>query len=180
MDRPDHTPSMNARPRAELLRTLSILRRGLMVLCSMLLLAPFVASVLWGARILVVEGGSMAPTFAVGDLIILAPPANGTLVPGTIVTVRRDDSTLYTHRIIDVNGTWLTTQGDANPVPDTREVTPADIVGTVSAHIGAPWSGLLQATQTLLGRVVLAAFLAALILFPNLVRCTRPSRDRRT
>ena len=68
-------------------------------------------------RVVVVAGGSMEPTLAPGDLMVVAP-APQVVEPGMIVVLAVDDR-LITHRVTTVHpdGTF-DTKGDANPVAD--------------------------------------------------------------
>lgn len=69
-------------------------------------------------HILVVNSGSMSPTFEAGDLIVITrPPEN--LEAGMVLTMMINGE-LVTHRLVgfDPDGR-LVTRGDANPAPDS-------------------------------------------------------------
>ena len=63
----------------------------------------------------VVLSGSMEPTYSAGDLLIVKKMDH--YQTGDIVVYQRGRS-LVVHRIIDMNGETVTTQGDANNAPD--------------------------------------------------------------
>jgi signal peptidase I len=155
------------------LRVLSILRYVLVAAIAVVLAVPVLITPLTGRQILVVEGGSMRPAYEIGDLVVVAPPGDAPPRVGEVVTARRPDGVLYTHRIVAVDGDTATTQGDANPVADTQPLTRAATVGTVVLHLGAPWAALLRASESLPGRISLAAIVVGLILIPLVVRRPR-------
>lgn len=59
--------------------------------------------------------GSMEPTFSSGTLLLIK--ATEDVQPGDII-VYESDSSLVVHRVISIDGNTITTQGDANNVPD--------------------------------------------------------------
>ena len=63
----------------------------------------------------VVLSGSMEPTYSAGDLLIVKKTDH--YQTGDIV-VYQSGRSLVVHRIIDMNGETVTTQGDANNAPD--------------------------------------------------------------
>lgn len=63
----------------------------------------------------VVLSGSMEPTYSAGDLLIVKKMDH--YQTGDIV-VYQSGRSLVVHRIIDMNGETVTTQGDANNAPD--------------------------------------------------------------
>ena len=75
-----------------------------------------------------VKSGSMEPTFARGDLIVLGKVDASDIHKGDIITFERPDThgTLVTHRVVGVetvNGVrQFETKGDANPAPDAWRV----------------------------------------------------------
>lgn len=97
--------------------------------------------------------GSMRPTYAPGDLIVVSPQRASTLHPGEVITFahpRRRGRTL-THRVVQVQSGppvapgWLavTTKGDANPAPERWTIRADGNVGRVRAHL--PGIGQLAA-----------------------------------
>ena len=110
----------------------------------------------------------MAPTYQWGDLILIDTSTPQTLEAGQVVTVRRPDGALVTHRIVEVraDGTFIT-QGDANPIPDIDPRSPDDLAGVVTGHITQPAASTLSATQSLPGRLSLGIVIAGLLLIPS-------------
>ena len=98
------------------------------------------AMLLWGVRllgyhVLIVQSGSMEPSYHVGALVYVKPTDPETLQVGDVITFEMSDGIRGTHRIIEVlheNGSIaFRTKGDANEVADTAAVTPDDIIGKV-------------------------------------------------
>lgn len=149
-------------------RLAAVLRTLLLVLLSLVLGVKLYA---WNAMSLVgnslpmpfgygasvVLSGSMSPTLAVNDLVILKETQDVNL--GDII-VYDSGGSLIIHRVIDLNGETVTTQGDANNVADE----PFDISQVRGKMIGAiPKLGaLVLALKTPAGTVALLA--AAIIL----------------
>lgn len=97
-----------------------------------------------------VASGSMVPTLQVGDLIIVQGVPNASNIkaapkdapePGDIIVFYnprkgfRDPNDLIVHRAVDKifkdDKLYFTTQGDANPGPDSRDVPEDYVVGKV-------------------------------------------------
>lgn len=69
----------------------------------------------FGIGAAVVQSGSMEPAYHVGDLLLVKK--QDAYAVGDVV-VYQSGSMLVVHRIIAVNGSTVTTQGDANNAPD--------------------------------------------------------------
>jgi signal peptidase len=85
---------------------------------------------------LIVETGSMSPTFDEGDLIIIRTCNPANLKAGDVITfhtIINNEYALNTHRIesiSDVNGVRsYVTKGDNNELSDTHTIADGDIVG---------------------------------------------------
>lgn len=146
---PSPTPRFRApEPPAFGLRELAPVGLLVLQLLSATYLAGLVFLGLWVAGPAVVAGmqpvaitsGSMEPALAVGDVVLLDPPG-AELAVGEVVTFRRSDGGLVTHRIVGIDGEgMLTTRGDANADPDARAVAPDDVVGI--GGLAVPLAGL--------------------------------------
>ncbi|MEQ4498545.1 signal peptidase I [Nocardioides kribbensis] len=91
-----------------------------------------------GATPYTVLTGSMAPTYPPGTLVVVRPVDADDVGPGTPVTFQLESGRpeVVTHRVVDVaydltGRRLLTTQGDANPVPDAEPVEAAQLRGEV-------------------------------------------------
>lgn len=148
------------------------------VVILILLLAP-VALFPFGIRMLVVDGGSMAPTYAVGDVLFVGAPTGDDLVAGEPVVVG-DGASRYVHRVLEVDGDRARLQGDANAVHDLGWVTQADVSGVVLAHVASPVAGVLVLFTSVPGRIALALALMSLLLWSLVPPRAGPRATRST
>lgn len=89
-------------------------------------------------RVIKVDGGSMAPAIARGDLIVVTP-APARVEPGQIVVMTVGQE-VVTHRVVGVKGDGtLLTRGDANRVNDDWGLQQVKVVGLYVATL--PWLG---------------------------------------
>lgn len=103
-----------------------------------------------GYSVMRVETGSMVPTLPIGSFVVTrAPDDPAALKEGVIVTFRRSDGMVVTHRIIDVlaaedGGVLYQTKGD-NPQnsPDSEYLTPDRVIGAYAFRVTLPsvWGG---------------------------------------
>lgn len=147
------------------------------VLVSLLVL---LAALLWGFRllgyeILVVQSGSMEPSYHVGSLVYVKPVDASKLEAGDVITFELGDGVRGTHRIIEVlddNGSRsFRTKGDSNDYADANPVHPEAIVGQV--HFTIPYLGFLAAfLQQPFGKYIAlsaAALVLLLTILPDLI-----------
>jgi signal peptidase I len=122
---------------------------------------------LWalGARLLVVDGGSMAPTYAVGDVLVVTAPTGADLVEGAALVVGTG-ADRYVHRVVEVDGDRARLRGDANEVADPGWVTADAVTGVVALHLARPLGPLTAAAASLEGRIALILALFFLLLLP--------------
>ena len=120
--------------RAFLGQVLGVAMLGAVVVAALALIVVPKAT---GARPLTVLSGSMSPTYAPGDVVVVRPAATASLAIGDVITFQGSsgDPALTTHRITGVvlggDGPAYVTQGDANGTADARPVTAAQIRGKV-------------------------------------------------
>ena len=124
------------------------------------------ALVMAGQTPVVIVGGSMEPTIAVGSLAIVGPAPPGELRAGDVTLVRtRPDRAPYTHRIIRLvergGAIWLELKGDANEAPDAALVPATAVVGRVVATV--PHAGRLLAALSTGGGLLAVVGLAGLL-----------------
>ncbi|WP_255151897.1 signal peptidase I [Halorarius halobius] len=143
------------------------IRRVAGVLGTLLLVAivvPFVVFAvpqLVGAdHAFVVLSGSMEPSIAPGDVVVVA---GGPVAVGDVITFRRGGDVPTTHRVVEVVDGAYRTKGDANENVDAGLVQPEQVLGRVAFVL--PFVGhvvLWANTQT--GFLLLVALpLAALV-----------------
>lgn len=85
----------------------------------------------FGIGAAVVQSGSMEPTYYKGDLLFVK--AQSDYSAGDIV-VYQSEGILVVHRVIEIDGGTVTTQGDANNVPD-KPFDVSSIKGSVVGRI---------------------------------------------
>ena len=92
---------------------------------------------IFGFRIAAAVSGSMEPVFSAGDLLVYQK--RSVYQDGDIVLFRQDGS-LITHRIINIQGNEYQTKGDANSAADGETITCEAILGEVVLvlpHVGS-------------------------------------------
>lgn len=157
-----------------------------LALCASIAVLVTLALVLAGVRPLVVRSGSMEPTYAVGDVVLVASEQAGDVEVGQVVT-RYDAPEAFdslTHRVQDVSrsgdAVQVTTRGDANQSAE-RWTVPADQqVGVVVASVpavGLPLTAVRSSTgwAVLVGVAVLAVI--AVLFRPRRRESLNPADD---
>lgn len=92
---------------------------------------------LFGYQLKTVLSGSMEPTFKTGSLILVEKIKDAqNLKKNEIITFKRDDKNLVTHRIIEVfkqgDKVFYRTKGDHNEDPDMQPVLSNNVVARYS------------------------------------------------
>ncbi|WP_140400110.1 hypothetical protein [Aeromicrobium sp. PE09-221] len=135
---------------------------------------------LTGHRLIAVDGGSMAPTYLPGDIVITSPPTGDDLHVGRILVIGTPPD-LYTHRVVEVRDRGATVvarlQGDANTVRDPGWIEQTDVHAIPTARLTGPAADALGAVSNPIGRGALVAGTAALLWWP---RSSTRTRDRST
>jgi signal peptidase len=103
-----------------------------------LLLLGFVAQAalprLTPYEILVVRGGSMEPTIAVGSLLLI-DTSDRDVRAGDIVTFREPDGQVVTHRVVREGRKGIVTRGDANAANDLGRRSRDEVLGTARSWV---------------------------------------------
>jgi signal peptidase I len=129
-----------------------------------------------GARLLgydafVVTSGSMAPTIAVGSLIVVQAVPPVSIGVGDVVTYALPDR-VVTHRVQQISQedgrVAFVTRGDANDVTDPWLAEPQGTVGALRAVV--PFAGFAVAAVQAWWRLIAAALLAWLLIESLAVR----------
>ena len=116
---------------------------GLVILIVVVLLGVVLGkgAPLVGRQSIVIGGGSMEPTIALGAAIIVRPVDPAALAVGDVVSMQvGPEQTTFTHRIVALveraDGRWIRTQGDANAAPDPTLVpaAPSSAVSSSSSR----------------------------------------------
>lgn len=121
---------------------------------------------LFGYSQYIVTSGSMEPSFAAGDMILVRQEDSYAL--GDIVTFRQSSGSVITHRIVgSVEGQFIT-QGDANNVEDDQLLPPENILGKLRLVLPGAGSTVLF-FRSPLGLLILLAAGILLIKLPDWV-----------
>lgn len=110
----------------------------------------------------VVLSGSMEPEFSKGDLIIVGEADS---YQERDIVVFQDGASLVVHRIIEIDGEKIITQGDANNVPD-EPIESSVIKGKVLFHIDKLGT-IVSFFKTPVGTVLIIAAAIALVEIPR-------------
>ncbi|MBQ8293551.1 MAG: signal peptidase I [Bacilli bacterium] len=112
----------------------------------------------FGVGSAIVLSGSMEPELSVNDLIFIKE-VDEYLVNDVVVF--QENSSLVVHRIIEINGDQVITQGDANNVAD-EAIAMSDIKGKVVMHI--PFVGsIVSAIKSPIGIVCILGVAVVLL-----------------
>lgn len=124
----------------------------------------------FGYSIFEIASGSMEPVLNVDDLIVVKKTNN--IKVGDIVTYISDKD-FITHRVITINGDYITTKGDANNSEDVN-VNMNNVIGKVvfDIHKGGMWKNILITPK------VVISFIITLIMF-SLCISYIPKRKRK-
>ncbi len=94
---------------------------------------------IFGVRLMSVLSGSMRPALQPGDMIISREVDSEDIQVGEIVTFKVNNSTIVTHRVVEVveknNKNFFRTKGDANNVEDNNLVSSQDLLGVFLFNI---------------------------------------------
>lgn len=137
---------------------------GLVVGLALAIVAPLA----FGWRSLTVMSGSMSPTIATGDAVVVQSVSPLSLRPGDVTTFDDPEGTgrLITHRVRGVrridDALEVTTKGDANSATERWRVSVDGRVGRVVYRV--PRVGyVLAPTASPVGRLVLVALPAVVL-----------------
>lgn len=110
----------------------------------------------------VILSGSMEPELSVGDLIIVGESES--YLEGDVV-VFQDKTSLIVHRIVEIEGDSIITQGDANNGRD-EPITADAIKGKVLFHIDGA-GNVVDFLRTPVGTLIIIALAIALVEIPR-------------
>jgi signal peptidase len=155
------------------LRSLRTARRLTELTCFGLLLglvALFAVSAIgprFGYQVLVIRGGSMAPSIPLGAVVVIGRVDPTSVAVGDVVSIQTATGVIFTHRVIEIrsspDGPGFVVKGDANAEADGPLIPAAAVVGRVAAQV--PGLGYLVALLSMpTGLVSILSGLASLLL----------------
>ncbi|WP_162238904.1 signal peptidase I [Microbacterium sp. Leaf320] len=144
------------------------------VVCVITATAIFIA----GGNVIIFSSGSMAPAIPAGAVALTVPTPADTIAKGDVITVRRDDGRLVTHRVQEATTsqhmTRVTLRGDANASDDPH---PYALQGSVQRVLwSVPELGrVMAAAQSPWLLLPVAALLILLLLPTRRAHTSRPT-----
>ena len=123
---------------------------------------------IFGYKFYVVLTGSMTPTIAPGDLVIVKDVEPSQVKTGDIITFASANSkNITTHRVQSVKndkGIEFVTKGDANNVTDLNPVAQKYLIGRVVSHVDKIGIAM-QSIQNHLMQIVIIILAVGVLLF---------------
>lgn len=151
----------------------------LMVLVVIAVGAVMIVPKVMGNDIYAVMSGSMEPHYHVGSVVIVnKQAAPEELEVGEIITFRKGDSAIATHRIIEVNleTREFKTKGDANEVEDLAPVSFDSVIG--EAGMSVPLVGYIPLyMRTKKGMFCIGAYVILFILLQIIPELVKPEKE---
>ena len=121
----------------------------------------------------VVLSGSMEPTFATGDLIVVRERED---IAVDDIVVYQQGGSLVVHRVIAIDGDKITTRGDANNVAD-EPIERSAVKGTVWFWI-PKLGNAVSVIKSPVGTICLLAAAVALVEIPHLKEKEKDDKER--
>jgi signal peptidase len=153
-------------------------RAVIVALIALVLVVPILMPLVTGHRVIVVDGGSMSPTFELGDVLLTSAPTGDDLEVGRIIVVG-EAGTLYTHRVLEVDrgaaDVRARLQGDANSVPDPGWVRQDEVYAVYETHLTGVPAVLVRSVIAPPGTLVLLGVAVVLLLTGARAAAPRPA-----
>lgn len=162
------------------MRVFVLVGRIAVVLMLLVFAFPFVWEKVTGDYFMTVTGGSMRPTYQVGDVLVVQPPTGKDLSrvgqPVVVAFTPGDRSTQYVHRVHELVRGGALLKGDGNEIVDPAPVTEEQVLGTPRLAIAGIGAAIFHITQSWVARGVVAVLLLAVLFLPAASRRTRVAR----
>ncbi len=159
----------------------------LLIMVALAITLTMSVAPIFGHAVVSNNGTSMVPTFNDGDgLWVKQLDLAEVKVGDVLVAIQRPGSKPVDHRVVSIDlrrgGYRIATKGDGNGYTEIWEAELGQTVGIVKGHV--PFAGyLVRFAHTMIGRVVLVAILAILVLVLILMRrwsATRIAKQSKT
>jgi signal peptidase len=146
----------------------------------MIFLLPAILAVYFGIQLHVVTTGSMRPEIQPGDVLVTHLKTASAIQKGEIILLFNNESQrAQSHRVVDIsynsNLVTFTTQGDANPLADSKVEDPSLMPIQTVAYVVPKIGYLLVATHSHQGLLLGGIAFLILIFFyfiPSLKRAS--------
>ncbi|MCM3717674.1 signal peptidase I [Fictibacillus phosphorivorans] len=123
---------------------------------------------IFGYKPLTVLSNSMQPAFTAGDLVLVKEKPASEIAVNDVITFKKSDRKLITHRVIGKMKNGFVTKGDSNNVKDSEIVAAENVIGThvftipkagyVSKFVSSPWGITLLILIPLLSYLLLEIY----------------------
>lgn len=126
-----------------------------------LMMVPLTIPKLFGIRIYGVLTGSMTPAYSVGGVVYVKETDASDIQIGDVITFRMGTNTDYvmTHRVVEMDGSFFVTKGDANNSVDPEPVSYDRLIGKVILFVPG-LAGVSEFVNSTTGRSVLVILFA--------------------
>lgn len=126
-----------------------------------LMMVPLTIPKLFGIRIYGVLTGSMTPAYSVGGVVYVKETDASDIRIGDVITFRMGTDTDYvmTHRVVEMDGSFFVTKGDANNTVDPEPVSYDRLIGKVVLFVPG-LAGVSEFVNSTTGRSVLVILFA--------------------
>ena len=127
-----------------------------------LMMVPLTVPKLFGIRIYGVLTGSMAPAYSVGGVVYVKETDASDIQVGDVITFQMGSNTEYvmTHRVVEMEGSFFITKGDANNAVDPEPVSYDRLIGKVILFVPG-LSKVAEFVNSITGRCVLIMLFAS-------------------
>ena len=156
------------------MKKLFIASCALAALIAAALAAPVAAELATGGYYMTVQGESMAPTYRLGDVLLVTPVEPHDIRVGDIVVARFPGTTghdsLYVHRVVGTQADSFQLRGDNNATDDPLVVAPEQIAGAPLVALTDGFGEAFTFSQNVFGRASLVGLALFLVSWPSILR----------
>lgn len=134
----------------------------LFMVAVILVIVPLTIPKMFGIQIYAVLTGSMTPTYSIGGVVYVKEADASDIRIGDVITYRMGTDTEYvmTHRVVEMDGSFFVTKGDANETVDPEPVAYNRLIGKVVLFIPG-LAGVSEFVNSTTGRSVLVILFAS-------------------
>ena len=145
-----------------------------------LMMVPLTIPKLFGIRIYGVLTGSMTPAYSVGGVVYVKETDASDIEIGDVITFRMGTNTDYvmTHRVVEMDGSFFVTKGDANNSVDPEPVAYDRLIGKVVLFVPG-LAGVSEFVNSTTGRSVLVMLFATAFILWVVADIISPSTKKK-
>lgn len=146
-----------------------------------LMMVPLTVPKLFGIRIYGVLTGSMTPAYSVGGVVYVKETDASDIQVGDVITFKMGTNTEYvmTHRVVEMDGSFFVTKGDANNEVDPEPVSYDRLIGKVVLFLPG-LAGVAEFVNSSTGRSVLIMLFASAFMMWIVADMLAPSKKKQS